>query len=179
MTPLSNILLALMYFAKNEWPKDQSLTWEHVGKALIRADYDRAYEKLGAVLQLVVPAYVEALGHPQLRVPGGERALAQVFMAPFASHFALEWPQWRVKLDNEYPLESIYNTMFEQMMSDLMLTTVSECPQYLEYAEAVKNGKPAPEYKPECWACGGTKMVTTSSNGSGLIEEPCAACKDD
>lgn len=28
----------------------------------------------------------------------------------------------------------------------------------------------------ECWACNGTKLVTTSSNGSGLIEEACSAC---
>lgn len=27
-----------------------------------------------------------------------------------------------------------------------------------------------------CWACNGTGVVTTSSNGSGLIDEPCANC---
>lgn len=27
-----------------------------------------------------------------------------------------------------------------------------------------------------CWACNGTGMVTTSSNGSGLIETPCTNC---
>lgn len=31
---------------------------------------------------------------------------------------------------------------------------------------------------PVCWACKGTKVVTTSSNGSGLIEETCMACTD-
>jgi hypothetical protein len=39
---------------------------------------------------------------------------------------------------------------------------------------------PAP-YKPKpttCWACSGTGSVTTSSNGSGLIEETCAACEE-
>lgn len=30
----------------------------------------------------------------------------------------------------------------------------------------------------ECWACGGTRRVTTSSNGSGLVEEQCTACED-
>lgn len=30
-----------------------------------------------------------------------------------------------------------------------------------------------------CRACNGTKVVTTSSNGSGLIEAPCAACADE
>jgi hypothetical protein len=32
--------------------------------------------------------------------------------------------------------------------------------------------------QPACWACGGTKMVTTSSNGSGLIDEKCLACDE-
>lgn len=27
-----------------------------------------------------------------------------------------------------------------------------------------------------CWACNGLGHVTTSSNGSGLIEEPCIVC---
>ena len=28
----------------------------------------------------------------------------------------------------------------------------------------------------ECWACNGTKTVTTSSNGSGLIDNTCTNC---
>lgn len=30
----------------------------------------------------------------------------------------------------------------------------------------------------ECWACNDTGVVTTSSNGSGLIEAPCQRCAD-
>lgn len=30
--------------------------------------------------------------------------------------------------------------------------------------------------EPVCWACDGTGIVTTSSNGSGLIEAPCPNC---
>ena len=41
----------------------------------------------------------------------------------------------------------------------------------------------AAPYKPatdqECWACNGTGTVTTSSNGSGLIEADCLACNDE
>lgn len=37
--------------------------------------------------------------------------------------------------------------------------------------------KPAAEQA--CWACNGTRAVTTSSNGSGLIEADCLACTDD
>ena len=33
-----------------------------------------------------------------------------------------------------------------------------------------------PPQRDRCWACGNTGSVTTSSNGSGLIEAPCAAC---
>jgi hypothetical protein len=33
---------------------------------------------------------------------------------------------------------------------------------------------PAVERKPACWACNDTGKVTTSSNGSGLIEAPCS-----
>jgi hypothetical protein len=32
--------------------------------------------------------------------------------------------------------------------------------------------------KAGCWACNDTGVVTTSSNGSGLIEAPCANCAD-
>ena len=31
----------------------------------------------------------------------------------------------------------------------------------------------------ECWACNDTGTVTTSSNGSGLIEADCLACTDE
>ena len=31
---------------------------------------------------------------------------------------------------------------------------------------------------PSCWACDDTGTVMTSSNGSGLIESPCANCAD-
>lgn len=134
---LSQVLLALLYFSKNEWPNEE-LTWKHVGKALIRADYDRVHEKLSAVLNLVIPAYVEALSHPELGVPYRQSALANVFIAPFSSHFSLEFPNWNMTIQKEYPLEAVYNAMFKQIMSDLMLTTVKDCPQYLEYADNVK-----------------------------------------
>jgi DnaJ-class molecular chaperone len=35
------------------------------------------------------------------------------------------------------------------------------------------------EASTECWACKGTGIITTSSNGSGLIEDVCMACKED
>jgi hypothetical protein len=35
-----------------------------------------------------------------------------------------------------------------------------------------------PSQAPSCWSCGDTGTVTTSSNGSGLIEAPCANCAD-
>lgn len=37
--------------------------------------------------------------------------------------------------------------------------------------------QPAPPPSSECWACNDTGTVTTSSNGSGLVEAPCAACE--
>lgn len=37
---------------------------------------------------------------------------------------------------------------------------------------------PQPEPVDECWACNGTGVVTTSSNGSGLIEAPCKNCEE-
>jgi hypothetical protein len=44
-----------------------------------------------------------------------------------------------------------------------------------EYAAAA--GVVPPE-APSCWACNDTGTVTTSSNGGGLIEAPCANCAD-
>ena len=45
-------------------------------------------------------------------------------------------------------------------------------------ADVPKPYKPMAAASP-CWACSGTGSVTTSSNGSGLIEAPCQGCNDD
>lgn len=135
MKPLSNVLLALMYFAKSEWPKmrDENLSWTHVRSALKNADYDQAdHMRLGDVLDFITRAYEEALSRPDLKIHG---SLGSVMKAPFAGHFAVEWPHWNMKLTSEYPLEKFYNAMFAQMISDIQLTSVNKCEQYLNYAD--------------------------------------------
>jgi hypothetical protein len=39
-----------------------------------------------------------------------------------------------------------------------------------------RDAAPTAQTPKQCWACNDTGIVTTSSNGSGLIDEPCAAC---
>lgn len=135
MKRLSATLMALMYFAKRESGKlDDAVTWKDVRGALVHADYDQAdHMKLSDVLDLVTKAYTEALSIPEFRM--GSASLAEVLKAPFSGHFALEWPYWNMSLEKEYRLEQFYNSIFQQMISDLMFTAVSGCPQYIAYDE--------------------------------------------
>jgi len=46
-------------------------------------------------------------------------------------------------------------------------------------ADEIRAGAPAREDEiPVCWACNDTRIITTSNNGSGLVEEECPACKE-
>lgn len=45
-------------------------------------------------------------------------------------------------------------------------------------ANHTESAHPEPSLHQECWACSDTGKVTTSSNGSGLIEESCKACEN-
>src|SRR5437763_2196788 len=105
MKPLSDVLLALMYFAKRETGKLDVVTWRDARDALKNADYDQAdHMTLSDVLDFLTKAYTEALARPDLHIHG---SLADVLKAPFVGHHSVEHYYWKIRLENEYTLERI------------------------------------------------------------------------
>jgi hypothetical protein len=139
------ILFSLMYFAKRIKTgilkghfdlEGDSIKWTDVAHYLEQEMGFGPDLKLGETLNLLAGAYQEAVTHPQLRVPNSYNAIYELIVSPAKGTLALEWPYWGMDLTaKKYSVEDIFNVYVAKMISDLMLTSVNDCPDYKKYSD--------------------------------------------
>jgi hypothetical protein len=140
-TKISSLLKSLLYFSKRIdtfVPKDESISWHHIARFL-EAEHGYGYGpnslRFGDTIRLLLTAYQEAIENPDLSLPGRNIAIQELLLTPLTGTFAMEWPSWNVNFTEPvYSLERVYEKFIRRIISDLMMTTVSKCEEYVAYS---------------------------------------------